>query len=70
MGVADALLLRAPGALPEGVQLVVVGQVRALGTPEARGHLERVRARFPANGSAAVRQALDEAIAAMGGKKP
>lgn len=63
----DPLLFRPTGDVPDEVKLKVLGRVRELGTPEANRFLRDVQKRWPKNGSAKVKQTLDQAVTATGG---
>jgi HEAT repeat protein len=60
----DPILFRAQ-ALPDDLLLDIVRKLRALGTLEAGRYLADVQARWPASGSAAVKEAIDAASPAI-----
>lgn len=64
----DAILFRAP-PLDEALLLEVVTAVRELATPEAGKYLADVAARWPATGSAKVKNALEQAVAMIPGSR-
>lgn len=65
-GIDPILFRKSP--LPDEALIGVVIAVRDLGTPEARRYLSDVAARWPAAGSKRVKQAIEDAAAAIGGK--
>lgn len=62
----DPILFR-DKPLPEKDQLYLVGVIRELGTPEAGQYLADVAGRWPAQASAKVKQALDQAVSSIPG---
>jgi len=58
----ERMLLRPAAEVSDDVKVRVVSQICALGTAGAHGFLRGVQVRWPASGSPAVRQALDEAV--------
>jgi HEAT repeat protein len=60
----DEVLLRPPAEITEDLKIKIVGRLRELGTAESHHFLKGVQARWPARGSARVKQAIDQAILA------
>jgi HEAT repeat protein len=65
-GAFEAILTRPE--VPDDTKVRVVERVRDLRTPEAAKFLRDMQARFPAGGSPRVRQAIEQAVLAAGGK--
>jgi hypothetical protein len=53
--------------IPDDTKIKLLGRVRELGTQEANKFLRESLKKWPANGSARVKQALDQAVQATGG---
>ncbi|HEY2369656.1 MAG TPA: HEAT repeat domain-containing protein [Polyangiaceae bacterium] len=53
--------------VPDDTKIKLVGRIRELGTKEANASLKEWFKKWPANGSARVKQALDQAVQATGG---
>lgn len=53
--------------VPDDTKVKVVGRIRELGTAESNKFLRDVQQRWPKNGSARVRQAIDQAVIATSG---
>lgn len=70
-GGLEQALFRPAAEVPDAVKIKIVVRLREVGTNESRRYLTDVRSRWPADGSAAVRQALDSAVkgAPTGGKQ-
>jgi HEAT repeat protein len=70
-GGLEQALFRPAAEVPDTVKIKIVVRLREVGTNESRRYLTDVRSRWPADGSAAVRQALDSAVkgAPTGGKQ-
>lgn len=70
-GGLEQALFRPSADVPDAVKIKIVVRLREVGTNESRRYLTDVRSRWPAEGSAAVRQALDSAVkgAPTGGKQ-
>ena len=56
------LLLRAPGDVPDELKLKVIERLRRMATAPANQLLQTALAKFPADGSAAVKQGLERAL--------
>jgi HEAT repeat protein len=61
-GGLEQTLFRPATEVPDAVKIKIVVRLREVGTNESRRYLTDVRSRWPADGSAAVRQALDSAV--------
>ncbi len=66
-GGLDQILFRPTAEVNDDAKVKVVGRVRELGTQEANKFLRDVQKRWPKSGSARVRQAIEQAVAATGG---
>jgi len=64
----DQLLFRPAAEVPDEQKIKVVGRLRELGTKESGAFLADVAERWPKDGSAKVKQALDAAVKATGGR--
>jgi len=64
----DSVLFRRVAEVPDDAKIRLIGHVRDLRTEEATKYLRDVASRWPATESARVRQALEQAIQAGGGK--
>jgi hypothetical protein len=64
----EPILFRSP-SLPDETLLKIVALLREVGTKESGKYLADVQSRFPKNGSARVKQAIDGAVTALGGAK-
>ena len=53
--------------IADDTKIKLIGRIRELGTKEANGSLKEWFKKWPANGSARVKQALDQAVQATGG---
>jgi hypothetical protein len=63
----DQILFRPAGEVSDDAKVKLIGRVRELGTGEANRFLRDVGARWPASGSARVKQSIDQGIAATAG---
>jgi HEAT repeat protein len=70
-GGLEQALFRPASEVPDATKIKIVVRLREVGTNESRRYLTDVRSRWPADGSPAVRQALDSAVkgAPAGGQK-
>ncbi|HEX2882690.1 MAG TPA: HEAT repeat domain-containing protein [Polyangiaceae bacterium] len=69
-GGLEQALFRPASEVPDATKIKIVVRLREVGTNESRRYLGDVRSRWPADASAAVRQALDSAVkGAPGGQK-
>lgn len=53
--------------VPDDTKIKLVGRIRELGTQEANKYLRDTAKKWPAKGSARIKQALDQAVQATGG---
>jgi len=53
--------------VPDDTKIKLVGRIRELGTQEANKYLRETAKKWPAKGSARIKQALDQAVQATGG---
>ncbi len=53
--------------VPDDTKIKLIGRIRELGTREANKYLSDTKKKWPAKGSARIRQALDQAVQATGG---
>jgi|HubBroStandDraft_6_1064221.scaffolds.fasta_scaffold25305_5 hypothetical protein len=58
------VLVRPTGEVDDETKIAILGQLRAMATPEASRFLHGVQSRYPARGSERVKRAIDEAVAA------
>jgi HEAT repeat protein len=63
----DQILFRPAGEVSDDAKVKLVGRLRELGTAEANHFLRDVVARWPATGSARVKQSIDQAVSATAG---
>lgn len=63
----DQVLFRPAGELTDDDRVKVLGRIRELGTQEANKYLKDVQGRWPKNGSARVKQVIDQAVLATAG---
>lgn len=63
----DQILFRPATEIDDDTKIKIIGKLRELGTKEVNAFLRDVQKRWPAKGSARVRQSLDQAVAATGG---
>lgn len=66
-GGLEQALFRPSADVPDATKIKIVVRLREVGTNESRRYLTDVRSRWPADGSAAVRQALDSAVKGVAG---
>lgn len=64
----EQILFRPSAEMPDDQKIRIVGRLRELGTKDAGNYLAEVASRWPANGSKRVKQAIDGAVKALGGK--
>ncbi len=62
-GLSEALV-RPTGEVDDETKIAILGQLRAMATPEVSRFLRGVQSRFPARGSERVKRVIDEAVAA------
>jgi hypothetical protein len=65
----DQILFRPPSEIPDEEKIRLIGRMREMGTPEVGKYLADVGERWPKEWSKKVKQALDSAARATGGKK-
>ena len=65
----DQILFRPPSEIPDDAKLLLVGRMRELGTPEVAKYLADVGERWPKEWSKKLKQVIDSAARAGGGKK-
>jgi HEAT repeat protein len=63
----DQALFRPPREVSDDIKVKIVARIRELGTGEANHFLRDVQAKWPKNGSARVKQAIDQAVIATTG---
>jgi HEAT repeat protein len=63
----DQALARPPAEVNDDIKIKIVGRIRELGTGQANHFLRAVQAKWPKNGSARVKQALEQAVLATSG---
>ena len=63
----DQILFRPANEIDDDTKIKMIGKLRELGTKEVNAFLRDVQKRWPAKGSARVKQSLDQAVAATGG---
>ena len=63
----EPVLFRPVAEVPDDTKVKIVGRIRELGTMEANKFLKDVQKRWPKDGSARVKQALDQAVLATSG---
>ena len=64
----DQILFRSPKDMTEDEKIRIVGRLRELGTKDAGNYLADVADRWPSDWSKRVKQAIDGAVKALGGK--
>lgn len=69
-GGLEQALFRPSAEVPDTTKIKIVVRLREVGTNESRRYLTDVRSRWPADGSVAVRQALDSAVKGVAGGNP
>lgn len=63
----DQVIFRPAAEVPDDLKIKVIGHIRELGTMQANTFLKDVQKRWPANGSARVKQSIDQAVSATAG---
>lgn len=63
----EAILFRPAADVSDDTKIKIVGRIRELGTQEANKFLRDVQGKWPKNGSARVKQAIEQAVLATSG---
>jgi hypothetical protein len=66
-GGLEQALFRPDKEVPDTTKVKIIVRLREMGTNESRRYLSDVKSRWPQNGSAVVRQALESAVKGIGG---